>query len=155
MRPQDRVLARRQLDKRFVSLRDSRVWARPPRGWVKAIREALGMTTRQLGKRLGVSQPRVTEIEKAEVSGSITLGSLQRVANALDCQLIYAFVPRDPLESLVEQRAEDLALRHLKSTSHSMALEAQSVDPDEAREQLKQLVQELVEQSGSVLWEDE
>lgn len=155
MRPQDRALARRQLDRRLEPLRDSESLARPPRGWIKAIREALGMTTAQLGKRIGVSQPRVVEIEKAEVRGAITLESLQRAANALDCRLVYALVPRQPLETLIEERAEEIAMRRLESTAHSMALEAQSVAREDEREQLRQLVQKLVEQSGSRLWGDD
>ena len=71
-------MARKQLDKRLKILQNVDILARPPRGWIKAIREALGMTTAQLGKRLGVSQPRVLGIENAEVSGSITLDSLER-----------------------------------------------------------------------------
>lgn len=155
MRPQDRALARRGLDKRLSPLRDSDDFARPPRGWIKAIREALGITTAQLGKRLGVSQPRVTEIEKGEVSETITLDSLQRAANALDCRLMYALVPRRPLETLIEERATKVAMRRLISTSHSMALEAQSVARDDEQEQLRQLVQKLMERSASSLWEDE
>lgn len=155
MRPQDRALARRQLDRRLEPLRGSESLARPPRGWIKAIREALGMTTAQLGKRIGVSQPRVVEIEKAEVRGAITLESLQRAANALDCRLVYALVPRQPLETLIEERAEEIAMRRLESTAHSMALEAQSVAREDEQEQLRQLVQKLVEQSGSRLWGDD
>jgi len=113
------------------------------------------MTTAQLGKRIGVSQPRVVEIEKAEVRGAITLESLQRAANALDCRLVYALVPRQPLETLIEERAEEIAMRRLESTAHSMALEAQSVAREDEQEQLRQLVQKLVEQSGSRLWGDD
>ena len=105
MRPEDRALARRQLDKRLSPLRDTQSLARPPRGWIRAIREALGMTSKQLGVRIGVSQPRVTKIEKAEREGSITLDTLRRTAQAMDCQLIYAFVPRRPLHEHVEARA--------------------------------------------------
>jgi predicted DNA-binding mobile mystery protein A len=129
--------------------------SRPPRGWIKAIREALGMTTAQLGKRLGVSQPRAVAIETAETKGSITLDSLERAARALDCRLVYALVPRKPLEDLVEERASLLANKRLKSTSHSMALEAQDVDAADEREQLKKLTERLIEQAGSKLWEDE
>lgn len=155
MRPQDRAQARRQLDKRLNPIRNSGSFARPPRGWVKAIREALGMTTAQLARRIGVSQPRVVEIEKFEVSGSITLDSLERAANALDCRLVYALVPREPLETLTQERALALAKRRLGSTAHSMALEAQSVDRDDEQEQLKALAKKLSEKSGSALWEEE
>lgn len=153
MRSRERAMARKQLDKRLQALRSLEGFARPPRGWVKAIREALGMTSAQLGKRLGVSQPRALAIEKAEVSGAITLDSLEQAAHALDCKLVYALVPRRSLEATIEQRATELADRKIKSTTHSMALEAQSVGAAEQQEQLMVLRKKLIEKSGSELWE--
>lgn len=155
MRSQDRSTARRQLDKRLMSLENPEAFARPPRGWVKAIREALGMTAAQLGARLGVSQVRALALEKGEVSGSITLASLERAANALDCRLVYALVPRKPLQELVEERASKLGHRRLQATRHTMALEAQAVDAAEERAQLNRLVQELIDKAGSKLWDEE
>ena len=155
MRAQERAMARKQLDKRLNILQNVNILARPPRGWIKAIRESLGMTTAQLAKRLGVSQPRVLAIEKAEVSGSIKLESLERAARALDCRLVYALVPRNSLESLAENRARELAKKRLRATSHSMALEDQRVDEADEKEHLKRLVQKLLDQPGSALWEDE
>ena len=155
MRAQERAIARKQLDKRLNLLNNVDTLARPPRGWIKAIRESLGMTTAQLAKRLGVSQPRVLGIEKAEVSGAIKLESLERAARALDCRLVYALVPRKPLESLVEDRARNLARKRLRATSHSMALEDQRVDQVDEQEHLERLVQKLLDQPGSALWEDE
>lgn len=155
MRPEDRALARRQLDKRLTLLRDMQSLARPPRGWIRAIREALGMTTAQLGNRLGVSQPRIVKIEKAEANASITLDTLQRTAHAMDCQLVYAFVSRRPLQDLVEERARKRARYILEATAHSMALEDQRTDAETEQAQLEQLVKELTEKSGPALWEDE
>lgn len=155
MRAKDRAIARRQLGKRLNILRNSDIFARPPRGWIKAIREALGMTTAQLGKRLGVSQPRAVKIENTETKGSITLESLERAANALDCRLVYALVPRKPLDELVAERAERLAKKRLKSTSHSMALEAQGVNTEDEQEQLKRMIQSLIDKAGSGLWEED
>ncbi|MCH7506549.1 MAG: mobile mystery protein A [Proteobacteria bacterium] len=152
MRAQDRAMARKQLDKRLNLLQNVDILARPPRGWIKAIREALGMTTAQLGKRLGVSQPRVLGIEKAEVSGSIKLESLERAAHALDCRLVYALAPRKPLEYLAEDQARELAKKRLRATSHSMALEDQRVDEADEQEHLERLVQKLLNQPGSALW---
>lgn len=154
MRAKDRAAARRHLDKRLNSLREFN-FARPPRGWIKAIREALGMTTRQLAKRIGVGQSRAVDIEKAETTGAITLDSLQRAARALDCELVYALVPRKPLEAMVEERATALAKRRVKATGHTMALEDQSVDEEDEQEQVKRLARQLMEKSGSKLWEDE
>jgi predicted DNA-binding mobile mystery protein A len=156
MRSKDRTVARRQLDKRLDTLREAKINAqRPPRGWIKAIREALGMTTRQLATRIGVAQSRAVAIEKAEVSGAITLDSLQRAAHALDCELVYAIVPRSPLESMVEERAIALAKNRIKSARHTMALEDQRVDEDDERAQVRELTRKLADQSGSAVWEDE
>ncbi|RLA40911.1 MAG: mobile mystery protein A [Gammaproteobacteria bacterium] len=154
MRNTDRASARRQLDKRLNLLRDSYAITRPPRGWIKAIREALGMTTAQLARRIGVSQPRVVAIEKAEKNASITLGSLERAARALDCQVVYALIPRKPLNDLVEERVRIVAEKRLQSTQHSMALEAQSIDKSDEEEQLKRLSERLMKKAGSELWED-
>ena len=155
MRAKERAMARKKLDNRLNTLQNVDVLARPPRGWIKAIREALGMTTAQLAKRLGVSQPRVLGIEKAESSGTIKLETLERAARALDCRLVYALVPRSSLESMTEDRARALARKRLRATSHSMALEDQRVDKADEEEHLERLVQKLLDQSGSALWKDE
>lgn len=155
MRAQERVSARKQLDKRLNALRKTDVLLRPPRGWIKAIRESLGMTTTQFGKRLGVSQSTALGFEKSEVSKGVTLETLERAARALDCRLVYALVPRGSLDSLVEDRARDLAKKQLRATSHSMALEDQRVDEADEQEHLDRLVQKLLNQPGSALWEDE
>jgi predicted DNA-binding mobile mystery protein A len=155
MRAHERSTARRQLDKRLNLLRISDSFARPPRGWIKAIRESLGMTTRQLAHRIGVSQSRAVDIEKAETRGSITLASLERAARALDCDVVYALVPRQPLQTMVEERASRLAETRLKSARHTMVLEDQSVYDADEQDQIKKLRRELVEKSGTALWENE
>jgi predicted DNA-binding mobile mystery protein A len=155
MRKKDRASARRQLDKRLNLLRDPTIITRPPRGWIKAIREALGMTTAQLAQRIGVSQPRVVAIEKAEKNSTITLDSLERAARAMDCRVVYALIPRKPLGDLVEERALIIAGKRLQSMQHSMALEAQSIDKSDEEEQLRRLSEQLVKQAGSNLWEDD
>lgn len=153
MRSVDRASARRQLDKRLSALRNIESLTRPPRGWVKAIREALGMTTAQLAKRMGVSQPRVSTLEQAEARGAITIESLERVARALDCRLVYVLVPRQSLDALIEERALSLTKKRLAATSHTMALEAQSVEKGDESEQLKRLVRQVIEKAGSELWD--
>ena len=155
MRAQERVSARKQLDKRLNRVRNSDALSRPPRGWIKAVREALGMTTTQFGKRIGVSQSTAFGFEKSEVSKGITLETLERAARALDCRVVYALVPRKPLESIVEDRARELAKKRLRATSHSMALEDQRVDEVDEQEHLERLIQKLLNQPGSALWEDE
>ena len=154
MRAEDRAMARKNLDKRLNTLRNNSAFARPPRGWVKALRDALGMTAEHLAGRVGVTRPRVYEIERSELSGSITLDSLERAARALDCELVYALVPRKQLEDLIQEQALRRAKERLKQTAHSMALEDQSVDPEDEQDQIKALASKLVEKAGSELWGD-
>lgn len=153
MRIKERALARIQLDKGLNPLRDSDALVRPIKGWVKAIREALGLTAEQLARRVGVSKPRVYEIEKSEMSGSITLHSLERAAHALECQLVYALVPKQPLQEIVEARAMAIANELVRSSAHSMMLEDQAVDEETNLELIDQLAKELLNQRASRLWD--
>jgi predicted DNA-binding mobile mystery protein A len=154
MRAQDRSTARRSIDKRLIMLINSDALTRPPRGWVRAIREALGMTTAQLAQRLNIAQPSVVGLEKAEASKVITLETLERAARALDCTLVYALVPRKPLETLVQERARQAAQERLRTISHSMALEDQRVREDDQRAQFERLAQKLIDGPGSALWDE-
>src|SRR5712692_6496883 len=121
------VTAHEQLDQQLAALRPLAEITRPARGWVRAIRETLGMTTRQLADRLGVSQPRVVQLEKSEAKGSITLDSLERAAQALGCRVVYALVPAKSLTDTIEERAALLAQEQLAAVEQTMLLEAQEV----------------------------
>src|ERR1700689_623852 len=101
--------ARSQLDQRFRRLGSPKRYTPPVRGWIKAIREALGMSTAQLARRLKIKQPSVVDLEKSEAKGSIELATLRRVAEALDCTLVYALVPNQPLEAIIRDRARTFA----------------------------------------------
>lgn len=102
----------------------------PPKGWVRAIRDAIGMTGGQLGRRLGMTAQAVVSLERSEASGKIQLNTLRRAAEAMDCVLVYALVPNTSLTEMVDRRARELAVRALRRVSHSMALEDQQVDRD-------------------------
>lgn len=148
-----RTIARRQLDDRLQSLAGNNAWYRPNKGWIRAIREAVGMTATQLAQRMGVSQPRIHALEKAEVNQTVTLETLARAAEALDCQLAYAFIPRQSLEKTVTQRAYEVARRQLAYTSHSMALESQELRAEYDTQMVDKLARKLIDQSSSKLWE--
>lgn len=153
MRSNDRVLARHQLDKRLNTLRDLSSLEPPVRGWIKAIRESLGMTMNQLGQRMNVSQPRIADIEKSENGGGITLDTLRRAAQAMDCRLVYAIVPRKPLGKMVENRARQIAKTRIKTTAHNMALESQTVLDEDELAQFEQLLRKIIENAGSDIWD--
>lgn len=115
------------LDERFEKLRKHlRLFDRPHKGWIKAIREALGMRSRQLGDRMKVSRQRIEEIEKNEILNKLTLETVQRVAEALDCEFVYALIPAKSLKETLEERAILVAKGLTQRTEHSMNLEGQS-----------------------------
>ena len=144
----------RHLDKRLVALRPLAKSARPPKGWLRAVRDALGMTTAQLARRIGVSQPRIIELEQAEISGGVTLHSLQRAAEALGCRFVYVLVPDRPLAEIVRARAEFVAEKQLASVRHTMSLEDQAVRDKQANKELRrQFVQELLRKPAR-LWDE-
>ena len=134
--------SRSHLDERFRDLGPVTRYASPVRGWIKAIREALGMSTAQLAKRLGVKQPSVVALEQSEAKGTIELATLRRAAEALDCTLVYALVPNKPLEAIVRDRARTFARRRLEPVEHSMLLEDQKVTAKDAGARLDELVRE-------------
>ena len=134
--------ARARLDERFMDIGPSARFSPPLRGWIKAIREGLGMTTAQLAKRLGVKQPSLVAIQQSEEKGTIELQTLRRVAEALDCTLVYALVPNRPLEETVRDRARAFLRRRREYVAHSMRLEEQGVPRKESEAQVDEILRE-------------
>lgn len=148
-----RDLARKHLDQRLSQWQPSSGLARPPRGWIRAIREAIGMTAAQLALRLNVSQPRVFALEKSELSGALTVETISRVAQALDCTFVYAIVPNTSLEDMVKGQAQKKVAERLARVDHTMKLEAQGLsDTDIAAEQ-ERMVNELIKGNLKGLWD--
>jgi predicted DNA-binding mobile mystery protein A len=145
----------RHLDKRFAALRPlTKLSSRPPKGWLRAIRDAMGMTTAQFGKRLGVSQPRVVELEQSEVNGSVTFNTLQRAAETLGCRLVYAIIPERPLADTVHERADLMASRLTGAVAQSMRLEDQEVTNKEAAKALHRREVERLLRRPARLWDE-
>jgi len=119
-------LARLRLDARIQPLRDHQSATAVPRGgWLRVIRQALGMTRNDMAARLGLTSSTIVRIEASEQRETIQLDTLRRAASALDCELVYALIPRQPLEQAVEQQREKL-VRALNAKVHThMALEGQ------------------------------
>lgn len=127
---------------------------RPQVGWIRTIRKALGMTAAQLGRRLGLKRNRIVQLESAEQHGAVSLHTLKSVAEAMDCQLIYALVPKSSLKKIREARAKHVASQIMGRVAHSMSLEAQSVSKDQQNEQMEELIKSLLEGSPKKLWEE-
>jgi len=125
--------------------------SQPSAGWLRAIRDALGLTTRQLAQRVGVTQAAVVDAERTESKGDITLATLRRYATALDCELRYALVPRRPLHEMVEERADRIARDQVSRVRHSMALENQQTHVENEALEIEELKRKLLEGKRSRL----
>jgi predicted DNA-binding mobile mystery protein A len=127
----------------------------PPRGWARAIREALGMSAGQLARRVGVSRETIATLERSEARGTITIASLEKLARGLGCRVTYALVPEagGSIESARRKRALEVARRELARVSHSMRLEAQGLAPERERKQIERHAEALLAGSPRRLWE--
>lgn len=113
--------------------------AKPPTGWIKAIRNAVGMSMLQLGNRLSITKQSVQDMESREKDGTISIKALREAARALDMQLVYGFVPNDgSLEALIERKAKDLATQIVMRTNNSMKLE----DQENSKQRIEKAIQE-------------
>ena len=135
----------------FQPLRDKGV---PQKGWIRAIRTALGMSGRHLAARMGVTKQRASDIERQELDGSVTIKTMRRNAEALDCVFVYGFAPKTSLEDTVRNRAKQVAAKRLGQVNQTMALEAQSLGTKENQLILSEMVDELMDASPSNLWDD-
>ncbi len=153
MNAKQQILARKHLDRKLAQLRTAEL-AAPPRGWMKAIREALGMSTRQLAERMGVSPSRVPTIEKAEVTGSTTIKTLREAAEAMNCEFVYAFVPAKPLEDIIKDQISRKVESNLRWIGHTMRLENQAMNPGDVDDERQRLINEALAGSLRRLWDE-
>lgn len=144
----------RQLDATLSRWRAANLPSRPPSGWLKAIREALGMTATHQAKALGVTTSSVTRLETSEADDTISLATLRRAAEALGCELQYALVPKKTLAETLEARATALARQQMAAISHSMALEAQATSLETVEAQTRALADSLLKGSRRALWRE-
>ena len=152
MKSRFKDLKQRQLDAGLTRWRSAELPVRPPSGWIKAIREALGMPAAHLAKRLGLVPSTVLRLETSEADDTITLGSLRRVAEALGCELQYALVPKQTLAQTMEAQANKVARERMAIVAHSMALEAQASSDDAVNTQVQEIAESLLRGSRRELW---
>lgn len=140
--PADAKRAREALDTRLATLEPASRYAPPRAGWVRAIRDALGMTAADLAARMGVTGPAVRSLENKEMEGGARLSSLRRAAEAMGCTLVYAFIPTSSLQQTVERQAARLLDEQMERVHQTMALEAQEGEALSAstRTQLEALI---------------
>jgi len=145
----------KQLDKQLQPWHQIKQWYKPKCGWVHTIRKALGITTKQLAKKLDVSRSRVVRIESDELKGVLTMQTLAAVADALNCVLIYALVPKKPLYKILDDQARKIATLRINRVSDNMLLENQALSTNQNKSQIKELRKILLTKSSKKLWDEQ
>jgi len=123
----------------------------PTHGWLYAIRKAMGIPRSIVAKRLGISGPAVQQIEKREEERSITLANLQNAAEALNCQFMYAIVPKKPIAQMLHEAAEQAAKKMMEEVGQTMKLEDQAIAISPWWDSYEDLVEEL-EKNPQWIW---
>ncbi|MEN8128047.1 MAG: mobile mystery protein A [Planctomycetota bacterium] len=154
MKARQKKLVQQQLDGALGCFDVLRRVTVPPKGWVRAIRNALGMTGRQLARRLGTNRQRVARIEQDEKQGRVTVNTLRNVAEAMDCEFVYGFVPRESLEQTVQDQARRVAVKRMNRSNQLMRLEAQELSKAEKDQVLNELIDEIVGTMPRYLWDE-
>ena len=148
-----KTLQLQQLNNKMLSFVSLKQVAMPPTGWIKAIRNAIGMSMQQLGNKLKVSKQGVMDIEKREKEGSITIKSLREIARVMDMQLVYGFVPNDgSLDALIEKRATELAKQIVMRTANTMNLENQANSKERIDTAIKERAADIKNEMPKILW---
>ncbi|WP_338356041.1 mobile mystery protein A [Yeosuana marina] len=126
----------------------------PDKGWLHVIRKAFKMSYRQFGERLGLTAPSARHIEKREKEGRLTLKSLEEAGRALNMKLVYGFIPMDgSIEKTIENRARELALEIVKTTSNTMALEDQENTNKRLQKAIDDKTQQIIDEMPRYLWD--
>ena len=127
---------------------------RPKEGWIRTLRKALGMSSPQLARILGLGKAQVSQMERMEIDDRITLKQLRRVAEELDCELVYALVPRTPIQEMIRERANFKAMKIIEAANKHMILESQQLDESSLNEQLNLETNRLIQDMPRDLWEE-
>ena len=152
---ESRRLAIRQLDRALSQFKKEGLFHLPRKGWIRAIRAAIGMSARQLGNRAGMTQAAVAQIEKSEATGKASISTMNKMAKALDCTFVYALVPNTSLEAFLKRQIKEQARQKVLSAAHSMLLEAQGVTEEETKKQIDMLVENMLVTLPRHLWDQD
>jgi predicted DNA-binding mobile mystery protein A len=143
-----------QLDRKMHEFVEIKKIIAPPIGWIKAIRTSLGMSLQQLGNKISITKQSVMDIERREQLGTISLKTLRESANALDMELVYAFVPKDgSLDALIERKAKELATEIVMRTSNTMKLEDQEVSIKRIQKAIFERTIIIKNEMPKILWD--
>ena len=147
-------IVRNQYQGKFSQVIDLKETKTPKEGWIRVARKALGMSSPQLAKRMGISKSQASQMERMEAEDRITLKQLRRAADALDCDLVYAIVPRKHIAELIRDRAIEKARQLVNKADVQMKFEAQQLSDEKLEELVEIEVDRLIREMPRDLWED-
>ena len=142
----------KQLDERLRPIRKLTSRDVPKGGWIRSLRSALGLAGVDLARRLGIAPSSVAALENSEAAGTVSLNTLRKAAAAMDCDLVYAIVPRSSIGKVLERRANEKAEAMLRHVGQSMNLEAQGVIDDADRDLSREAIVKSLLEKPSSLW---
>jgi predicted DNA-binding mobile mystery protein A len=145
---------REQLDRKMEFLRESGLLNIESGNWIRNIRHILGMKLHHLADLMGIYKGGVNRLEKREAAGAITIYSLRKVADKMDCDLVYAFVPRTSFNTLLKKKAYEKAERMIDAVTATMALEDQPISDEERSAQIKDLAEGLIRNTDKRIWDE-
>ena len=145
----EKKILRRSYQKKFDALKKALIET-PQQGWLKTIREFFGMTTTQLAKKINVTQPRVINLEKNEKNTKIS--TMERIANALNCDFVYAFIPRENIDDIIYNQAKKKALKILNKVNTNMGLENQLYKNENL---LEDFIKDIIDDNIARIWDEE
>ena len=146
-------LMREQIQASVMDFFDLTKKPAPKNGWIKTIREALGLSSKVLANKLGCSQANISYMEAREKKKSISLESLEQVAQAMNCKLVYCLVPLEPFDKILEKQARKVAKKQISLVNHSMKLEQQGLNAKQLKQEEDALIEELLSGNPKNLWD--
>lgn len=126
----------------------------PPEGWIRTVRKALGMSGSQLARRLGRTRGAVSNMERAELSGSVSIKNMQQMAEAMNCRFVYAIIPDSSIEELIQNRAKEKAITIVAKANSHMALEAQALNKEKVEFEVNRIQNTFISDLSTDLWND-
>jgi predicted DNA-binding mobile mystery protein A len=154
MKSTKKKLAREQLDETMKLFKPLKTVSVPKKGWIRAVRDTLGMTGRQLAKRMDVNQQRIARIEQDEKLGKVTLNTMCNAAQAMDCVFVYCVVPINSLEQTVRNQAKSVAKKRMNRSNQMMRLEKQELNEKEKGKALESLIDDITNEMPKSLWDE-
>lgn len=143
----------KQIDNRIGLFLNAKKVPPPSGGWIYSIRTAIGMSLKQLGKKVNLTPQGARDVERREKDGSITIQKLKEIAAALDMQLVYGLVPKEgSLDKMIEKRAFEMAQKIVLKTSHTMHLENQGINNEALKDAIDKRASKIKNELPKSLW---